>query len=164
MDGTELAYITMELAPLEEMPHTLWFFLNQIDQGLYNHDDFGFRFNAPHVIQASPAFSEAAERLHRSGLGEVLVTEYSPAFPHQVYSVGLSGRPGGPDFYINIVDNSQWHGPGGYATDGSGDACFGRITRGQEIIDRIHGMTGPLEKGDWKEMRPATLIRSMKIL
>jgi cyclophilin family peptidyl-prolyl cis-trans isomerase len=160
----DLAYMTLELAPLEEMPHTVWFFLNQVDQGLYNYGDFGFQFNAPHVTQATPFTPEAKERFQGSGLGEVLVTEYSQAFPHQMYTVGLSGRPGGPNFYINTHDNSESHGPGGYAADGSADACFGRITRGWDAIHRINGLTGSLQEGDWKEIQPATSIRSIRIL
>jgi cyclophilin family peptidyl-prolyl cis-trans isomerase len=160
----EFAYLTLELAPLDEMPHTVWFFLNQVDQGLYNHADFGFKFNAPHVTQAGTFTQEAKERFHGSGLGEVLVTEYSHAFPHETYTVGLTGRPGGPNFYINTRDNSKWHGPGGYAADGSADACFGRITRGSKIIDRIRGLTGDLHDGDRKDIQPSPSIHSMKVL
>ena len=54
----------------------------------------------------------------------------------------------GPSFYINTVDNSEIHGPGGQPTDddvgsiggsrsGSADPCFGRIVSGYDVIQRI---------------------------
>jgi hypothetical protein len=51
---------------------------------------------------------------------------------------------GGPSFYINTVDNTQSHGPGGQPTDddfGEGEApadpCFGRVVSGYEVVARI---------------------------
>jgi hypothetical protein len=61
-------------------------------------------------------------------------------------------------------DNPKVHGPGGYAKDGSADPCFGRITRGTDIIDRIHALTGELNPGDWKKIENPVAIISMKRL
>ena len=42
--------------------------------------------------------------------------EYSAEYPHRPFTVGIAGRPGGPDFYINLLDNVKNHGPGGIRT------------------------------------------------
>ena len=39
--------------------------------------------------------------------------EYSDLYPHKEGTLGWSGRPGGPEFYVSIMDNSENHGPGG---------------------------------------------------
>ena len=49
-------------------------------------------------------------------------------------------QTGGPDFYINKMDNSANHGPGGQTQvvlNEEADPCFGRILEGKDIIDRI---------------------------
>lgn len=156
--------MTLELAPLDEMPHTLYTFLEQVNLGLFNGMGFAFHHNGPHIIMGSPTDQAHIDRFWESGVGHVLFPEYSNAFPHVAYTAGLSGRPGGPDFYFNTRDNTHSHGPQGYSTDGLADPCFGRITRGWDIVDRIHASTGELMDGDWKEIQPAILIQSIKLL
>lgn len=37
--------------------------------------------------------------------------EYSPEFTHLENTLGIAGRPGGPDFYFSLVENVRNHGP-----------------------------------------------------
>ena len=65
------------------------------------------------------------------GLDQLAFPDYSANFPHTPWTVGYTGRPGGPDWYINKVDNSEGHGPGGqaqHALEEQGDSCFGIIS------------------------------------
>ena len=62
-------------------------------------------------------------------MDKVAFQEYSPEYPHVQWTVGLAGRPGGPDFYISKVDNSANHGPGGQSHHDlheEADPCFGK--------------------------------------
>lgn len=116
-DG-DTGHFIIELAPVEEMPHTVYWFLEQVNRTLY--DGCSFHRNAGHVIQGGPApnfLSPPEPRLNRrfmeAGFHSVLFQEYSSNFPHKKYTLGFAGRPGGPDFYISTMDNSALHGPGG---------------------------------------------------
>lgn len=39
--------------------------------------------------------------------------EYSEDYVHSKHRLGYAGRPGGTDFYVNMVENIRNHGPGG---------------------------------------------------
>ena len=56
-------------------------------------------------------------------------------------TLGYTGRPGGPDFYINKSNNTIPHGPGGQVQHGiqeQADSCFASIVQGQEVINKIY--------------------------
>ena len=165
------AWITIELAPADEMPHTVYTFLEQVTRGLYNDGGYSFHHNAVHVVQGGPIANHLTpygvdpyERFQESGVANVLFQEYSESMPHVPYSVGMSGRPSGPNFYFNVQDNSKLHGPGGYAKDGSADPCFGRVVRGQDAIDTMHQLGGGVNPGEWKELDPKVAVRWVKLL
>ena len=83
------------------------------------------------------------------GLEKLAFPDYSDEFPHEPWTLGFTGRPGGPDWYINKVDNSKGHGPGGqkqHALDEQGDSCFAIVS----------------EEGNGRE-RLASLVYSQKI-
>ena len=91
--------------------------------------------------------------------------EYSEKYPHNKYTLGYAGRPGGPDFYISTQDNSKIHGPGGqdsYQDPTEADPCFARIIEGFNIVDRMH--QSPVEEGGYKRMVKYVSINSMRIL
>jgi hypothetical protein len=99
--------ILIELAPEADMPHSVYFFLEQVELGLYN--GASFHRNAAHVLQAGPVPNFAtppdahlAQNFRQSGFNSVLFQEYSANFPHKPYTLGYAGRPGGPDFYISV--------------------------------------------------------------
>lgn len=157
-----MGYMTVELAGPNDMPHAVFTFLEQVDQGMYNFGEYGFAYNAPHVTQAMPLTDGLSRRFDESGISHLFFPEYSSQYPHQQYSIGLTGRPAGPNFYINTRDNTHAHGPQGLTVDGNADPCFGRITRGQDIVDRINAATGDLHDGDWKKIDNGIVILSIK--
>jgi len=127
---TSFGAIEIEMAPFHLMPHTTRYFLQMVETGFWKGCHF-FR-NARHVLQAN---------CHHRTLGRhefqptMIFQEYSTAYVHKPFTVGIAGRPGGPDFYINLVDNVENHGPGGQ--DADADPCFGKIVKGMDVIQHI---------------------------
>ena len=70
--------------------------------------------------------------------------EYSPSFPHEKYTCGFAGRPGGPAFYINTRCNIINHGPGSQGSKTDADSCFGKIDvtdpDTNKLLERINQM------------------------
>jgi len=124
--------IVVEMAPLKLMPYTVHFFLEQVSQQLYDGTSFGR--NGGHVMQAWPLpyFANADENLHapfiESGLDKLAFQEYNTDYPHDKYTLGFAGRPGGMEFYISLEDNTVINAP---------DPCFGKIVHGFEALERM---------------------------
>jgi cyclophilin family peptidyl-prolyl cis-trans isomerase len=160
--------IVLEMAPADEMPHTVYWFLEQVDHKHY--DKCSFHRNANHVIQAGPVgnFLTAPnegllKRFKESGFESVLFQEYSDIYKHYKYTLGLAGRPGGPDFYINMQDNSRLHGPGGQIESDDADPCFARVVEGFDAVARMH-QSDIDEDGGYRHMRHNVAIRHMRLL
>ena len=70
--------------------------------------------------------------------------EYSPSLPHEKFTVGFAGRPGGPDWYISTVDNTCNHRPGSQSPDaalfGEADPCFGKVVAGFDVLAAMRAM------------------------
>jgi len=156
--------IMMELAPLRLMPHAVHLFLEQIYHGLWNGCDFVI--NGIHVLQAGPGDDKQLEAFQHSQLDVLSFQEYHKEFPHEKYTVGFAGRPGGPDFYINKRDNTEYHGPygqPGYDLEEEADPCFGRIVSGFDTLARLWTLPAmDDEAGFW--LHEKVHISSMKIL
>mmetsp|Transcript_25920 Transcript_25920/g.62242 ORF Transcript_25920/g.62242 Transcript_25920/m.62242 type:complete len:559 (+) Transcript_25920:104-1780(+) len=165
--------IVLELAPLDVMPHSVHLFLSQIDAGYWTRGTPAIAINAEHVLQACPHpclenVDDPYEDMRRAGLDAVSFQEYSTYYPHVEYTVGFAGRPhSGPEFYINVMDNTADHGtleerkfkmgPTRYKAwaeevfGGSEEVeeksiepypCFGKVIRGFDVVDEIaKGMT-----------------------
>jgi cyclophilin family peptidyl-prolyl cis-trans isomerase len=149
----------IELAPLDLMPHSVHLFLAMVRNKLW--DGCSFMRNAGHVIQAgsTPYYKnkgmqqQLVQAFRESGLKSVVFQEYHESFPHVAYTVGFAGRPGGPDFYVSLIDNTRNHGPGGqvaYDHPTEADPCFGKVVEGFDAIDRMHMM--PVKPGGFQGM------------
>ena len=130
-DGDALESIVIELAPPDLMPHATHVFLEAME----HFRGAKFHRNAGHVMQAffEKGDYEGGRRRH-AGLAW---QEYHPSFPHKKYTMGYAGRPGGPDFYVNIVDNVRNHGPGSQGSETEADSCFAKVVDGRDIIDTM---------------------------
>lgn len=167
---TDEGRMVIVLAAVDEMPHTVYFFLEQVSHKLY--DGTSFHRNAGHVMQGGPSPNfltkpgdRVIERFEESGFASVLFQEYSPKSPHEKYTLGMAGRPGGPDFYVSTRNNTDLHGPGGqrnYADPSEADPCFAKIIKGTEFVDRMQ--LGPVKPGGYKALKHNVAITSMRIL
>ena len=143
LDPTSDTIILLETASVHDMPHTVHHFLEQVAHELF--DGTTVFQNADHVLLAGPGPDKQARDKfrHHPSLNSILFQEYSPNMPHVPYTLGYSGRPGGPDFYINMEDNTEYHGPGGqqhYEHDlliADADPCFAKIVQGHALVDRL---------------------------
>ena len=160
----------IELAPLDLMPHSVYFFLLQVYNGCWNGRSFDR--NAEHVIQAglypyyaTPDNAEDDGHFEELKLQEVAFQEYSEEYPHELHTVGFAGRPGGPEWYISMMDNSEAHGPGGqtkYEVRHEADPCFGKVVEGLEAVYLMQKMQK--EADDWEGMKYNVGILKAKIL
>ena len=139
--------LILEMAPLELMPHSVYTFLEMVDNNLL--DGCSFILNAMNIIKAAPLPYEKGmltakqmnQNFHHLGLETVSFREYNPAFPHEQYTVGFAAD-GSPDFYINLGDNTEEH---------SGEPCFARIVSGFETVQKMQAE--PLRSGMWIKKR-----------
>ena len=142
-DGRQI--IVMEMASLDQMPHSVYTFLEMVSNGLLN--GCSFILNAVHELKAAPLPydgsppHEKAKAFLDHGLESVAFREYSPEFPHSQYTVGFAAD-GSPSFYINTEDNSAIH---------VGEPCFAKIVSGHDVVQRMNKM--PTRNGIWLEHR-----------
>jgi len=125
------------------MPHSIHLFLEQISLQLWV--GCAFVINAIHVVQASATahgieqepYADKYGQFQQAGLATLAFQEYSESFPHEQWTIGFAGRPAGPDWYINLYDNQESHGPGmqeHHALTGDADPCFGKVVEGKEVV------------------------------
>lgn len=139
--------LILEMAPLELMPHSVYTFLEMVDNKLF--DGCSFILNAMNIIKAAPlpyekgllSAKEMDQNFHKFNLETVSFSEYSSKFPHEQYTVGFAAD-GSPDFYINTGDNTDEH---------AGEPCFARIVSGFETVQKMEAE--PLRSGMWIKKR-----------
>lgn len=167
MDDGNNNKIILELAKAEEMPHSVFWFLEQVTRGLF--DGTSFHRNAVHVVQGGPHtnFMSAPDtnpynRFQRSGFEHVMFQEYHSNWSHQPYTIGYAGRPaGGPDFYFNMLDNARVHGPGGQVS-AEAEPCFGKVIAGFDLVDRMHA--SPVRPGPYHALEHNVAIVKMRLM
>jgi len=165
-------HVVFEMAPETEMPHSVYWFLEQVSRGLY--DGASFHINQDHVVQAGPVGNwltppntHLYERFKESGYESVLFQEYNKKVPHYKYTVGYAGRPGGPDFYISTMNNVQNHGPKQqhvtYGDDPEdADPCIAKVVEGIDTVERLH--RADVHPGGPGKILHFVAIRHMKLL
>ncbi len=93
--------------------------------------------------------------------------EYSPHFPHEKFTLGYAGRPGGSAFYISQVDNTANHGPASQGSKTEADGCFGRLAdESSRAVARRMLLQPGAEKGLGFVANPANfiVIKSVKVV
>jgi len=184
----ESSILSVELFPLEELPHTIHVFLSLIHMHMYDGTTF-FASNRAQIEGGSPDYTQdptksikLKERYtkfgflpssdehensdnnnHNNARGVLGINEYSTSFPHKEYTLGLSGRDqAGPGFFVNMVDNSSSKAP----LDNKGDnlhvePAIGKITKGHGVLKRIQRIP---KKSDGYQLEQMVLIESVRLI
>ena len=110
-DQSDEATILIELAPIADVPYSVYMFLEHI---VAIFKSGSFHRNAGHVLQAMLAGPRK----------NFAWQEYSPAYPHRQYTLGYAGRPSGSTaIYISTLDNTRNHGPASQGSKSEADRC-----------------------------------------
>lgn len=128
-------FFTVEAA--SSMPHSSYYFLDMVDSGLWDMTVFAHRWN--HVVQSAP-IGPGGRSKRESMKSTLAFPEYDEKYKHEIYTLGFAGRPGGPEFYINLEDNSKLHGPGMQEHSSvldDADPCFAKVVIGTQVIDQM---------------------------
>lgn len=140
--GNKSGKFVVELASIDLVPHSVETFLNMVSEKLWDNTVFYHHLSQHHVIAAAPVNYGTFETKHYHfdalGYNGVSFPEYHSRFQHKEYTIGFSGL--GPNFYINTLDNTEHHGPGGqghHDLPNDADPCFGKIISGQKVIKDI---------------------------
>lgn len=156
---TSKGNIVIETAPYDVMPYVTYWFLSLAEVGFW--DTCGIIRNAAHVLQCN--CNGRTKKVPQVGGVSLAFQEYNPDFKHEQWTLGVAGRPGGPDFYFNIVPNIQAHGPGGQGGT-EADPCFALVIKGHSLISNIHNELpkpnpdGFLEPKDYFEFKKVRVL------
>jgi len=145
--STNQETFVVEMAPIKYMPHSVHVFLEQVTHGLWNESQFAV--NREHVVQAGPSTKEHRQLFKDYELERLAFPEYSHYFPHEKWTLGFSGRPGGPSWYVNKLDNTEDHGPYGqehHALDEFADSCFAKVVKGFDVLEKVFSQSGTSER------------------
>jgi hypothetical protein len=100
--------LVLEMAPVEHVPYSILFFLNQISAKAWDQCSFFINLGVVYTEDARGSegrCNKANFRLNNpfgSSSREFLAfQEYSPSVRHEELTIGINGRPGGLGFYIN---------------------------------------------------------------
>jgi cyclophilin family peptidyl-prolyl cis-trans isomerase len=126
------------LALVSEMPHAIHHFLQMVELKLWDGMMLVHGINKDSVTatNVSPGHREfELQRFLDANLTHMAFTEFSsetnpPPNQHK-YSVAFAGRPGGPEFYVNMEENSQLH---------DHESVFGVVSEGREVIDKFFSL------------------------
>lgn len=140
--------LILELAPLTEMPHAVYHFLQMVEQNLWdglvlmlnggtNHDNINhWMATTMRMDLRFGQHSWEGQRFDDANLSHMAFTEHSTSYPPPgkfQYSVAFSGHPGGPSFYIRMDQNSTEERISDIHQQTS---TFGVIVEGVEILER----------------------------
>ena len=146
----------VQMAPLYVMPHSVFMFLERVDNKLY--DGSSFILNDKGRIKASPLSyntkkvkAASKQAFSRIGLDAIAFKEYSSDYPNQKNTLGFE-FDGTPSFFINTQDNSEVH---------TGDPCFATIIAGFDTVKRLEQAPKRTD-GTWYKKRIG--IKSARIL
>jgi len=150
------SYFVIELAPLSEMPHAVYHFLQMVDQNLWDGLSFilGHGTASSTTMQptvdywvAKPLMVEKehhhpsweSKRFEDANLTHLSFTEHSTKYPpagKYKYSVAFSGHPGGPSFYIRMDDAEE-----SVIDVHQQPSTFGTVVEGTDILDRYWSLS-----------------------
>ncbi|GKZ00236.1 hypothetical protein MPSEU_000976500 [Mayamaea pseudoterrestris] len=135
--------LIIELASVHDMPHSVHFFLEMVELGIWDHTVLLHHENIEHLIAAVPIDfrQQQFKHSHLATLGwtKLGFPEYHSSCKHDKYSLGFANS--GPTWYFNTVQNSLSHGPNGQAAkklfDEDADPCFAQVVQGHGVMDDL---------------------------
>lgn len=128
------------------MPHSIFTFMDMVDRRVW--DKTVFIHHWEHIIQAAPISSDGVNKREAVG-GLLSFPEHGDFYRHEKYTVGFAGRPGGPEWYINLLDNYDSHGPGKQQHSrvlNDADPCFAEVVQGRDVIDLMQKISNEAKK------------------
>ena len=130
---TTMGTIVVQLSP-DRAPITVKNFLRYVNEGHYT-DTIFHRVIAGFMIQGG-GFTEA---LKEKPTHEPIPLEARGGLPNNRYTIAMA-RTSYPhsataQFYINVADNDFLNAD--RAQDGNGYCVFGRVVKGEEVVDKI---------------------------
>lgn len=122
-------FLTIETAPNNIMPHSVYYFMDMVDRKVW--DSTVLMHDREHIISAVLQGPDGESKLD-TVQERLAFPEYSHEFEHEEFTVGFAGH--GPNFYFNVQDNSEVHGPDGINPHGEADPCFAKAIIGAETM------------------------------
>lgn len=133
-------FITLLTAPNEIMPHSLYMFMDMVDNKVWDNSVFMHKWE--HMVQAEAIQAGSGNPRDLSEYN-LAFPEYSSEFNHEKYTVGFSGRPSETKFYINLVENGNKHGPGKQEHStilNDADPCFAKVVHGEDALVQLSNL------------------------
>ena len=147
----EKKFFTLETAPNDLMPHSVYYFMDMVERNIWEDTVLMHKHKLNHIVTAA-LVSPSGENKRDQAVGELSFPEYSDEYRHDEYTVGFVGRPGGPEFYFNLEDNSDMHGPGKQSHStvmNDADPCFAKVIIGKHVLAGLKEITkGTTEESD----------------
>lgn len=165
-EGRTPGFFIVELAPLEVVPHAIEKFLDMVAAKIWDNTVFYSHKSQSHVIAAAPVvygtFQSKELQLKALGHTGTSFPDYNPSFPHKRLTIGFSGN--GPNFYINAIDNTVHHGPGGqkhHTLPTDADPCFGHIVSGHQVVTKgmLPGKHNGQNPAQWQDFDLTRIIK-----
>jgi cyclophilin family peptidyl-prolyl cis-trans isomerase len=140
--GLESRSFVVQLAPLDVMSHSVYFFLEMVQLRMWDNTFFYHHEKIEHVLSALPMNYQTGTLTFHDlaflGRQSLSFPEFSMEYQHEKYTIGFANM--GPSFYLNTRDNLEVHGPGGqghHLLPLDADPCFGRVVEGASVVDDL---------------------------
>lgn len=174
--GISSAFV-MEMAPMTEMPYAVYYFLQMVDQKLW--DGLALMLNGGASANGNNHWmattmemdlrfgkhSWEGQRFENANLSHMSFTEHSTTYPPAgkfQYSVAFSGHPGGPSFYIRLDQDSAEESNSDIHQQSS---TFAMVVEGTDVLQRYSdGVTNKIPRNDPTNNKHATASQHMQIL
>ena len=136
------------------MPYSVDHFLQMVEQKLWDNLSLTHSQQSDLILATPVTYDNdhtwVQQRFVDANLTQMAFTEYCPTYPpsHEdpsksnKYYVAFSGRPGGPDWYINLTDDTA-NGKIASTSKKSSteehnyESIFGNVVEGREVLDRF---------------------------
>lgn len=156
---TSMGEIVLELDQ-EKAPKSVANFLAYVKSGFYKGTIFHRVING-FMIQAGGFDTKLQPKRTR----DAIPLESKNGLSNVAYSVAMArgDRPNSAtsQFFINVVDNPGLDYPG---SDGNGYAVFGKVVKGQDVVDKIKGVLVDDKPGFENVPVIPILIESVKVV